>query len=145
MSQLFDPGMLEFLQDNDALLWWLGIGSVLTFVGSIILVPILIVGIPADYLLEADQRRARRKELHPVLRMVGIVMKNALGLVLIVAGLAMLALPGQGLITLLLGLGLLNFPGKRRLLRKILGNKRIHGAINRMREKRGKPPLQVEA
>ena len=144
MSQLFDPGMLEFLQDNDALLWWLGIGSVLTFVGSIILVPILIVGIPADYLLEADQRRARRKELHPVLRMVGIVMKNALGLVLIVAGLAMLALPGQGLITLLLGLGLLNFPGKRRLLRKILGNKRIHGAINRMREKRGKPPLRVE-
>ena len=43
-------------------------------------------------------------------------LRNAVGLVLVTAGLAMLVLPGQGIITLLVGIILMDFPGKHRLV-----------------------------
>jgi len=136
--------MLEWIQDNDALLWWLGIGSIVTFFGSLLLVPVLVVRIPSDYLLSRDRRREQRREQHPVLRILGLVLKNVVGLLLVIAGLAMLALPGQGLLTMLMGLGLLNFPKKRQLLRRILGQEKLLGAINRMRARRNRAPLQID-
>ena len=136
--------MIEWIQNNEVLLWLLGIGSVVTFVGSLLLVPVLIIRIPHDYLLIRDERREQRRRQHPILRLTGLLVKNLLGLILVVAGLAMLALPGQGLLTILIGLLLLNFPGKRHFLRKVLGQEKVLGAINRMRAKRDRAPLLVE-
>jgi hypothetical protein len=42
---------------------------------------------------------------------------NAAGSLFIVAGIAMLVLPGQGVITIVVGLLLIDFPGKFRLER----------------------------
>jgi hypothetical protein len=55
----------------------------------------------------------------------------------------MLILPGQGLLTLVIGLALLNFPGKRRLIRHLIGQQRILGAINRMYARAHKEPLEM--
>ena len=133
--------MLEWIQTNDVILWWLGIGSVVTFVGSLLLVPVLVIRIPSDYLLIRAERRERRRKQHPALRILGLVVKNLAGLLLAVAGLAMLALPGQGLLTILIGLMLIDFPGKHALLRRILGQPKVLGTINRMRKKRNRAPL----
>ncbi len=64
-----------------------------------------------------------------------------MGLVLVLAGLAMLVLPGQGLLTLVIGLGLLNFPGKSSLIRRLLGQNKVLGTINRLRARVKKEPL----
>ena len=56
----------------------------------------------------------------------------------------MLALPGQGVLTILAGLALLDFPGKRALELKILKRPSILGAVNWLRERRGREPLRFD-
>jgi hypothetical protein len=73
---------------------------------------------------------------------VGRVLKNLLGLVLVLAGIAMMLLPGQGLLTVFVGLLLLEFPGKHRLERRLIGWGPIYRAINRLRRRAGRPPLE---
>ncbi len=41
--------MIDWIWTNETLLWCLGVGSVITFVGSLLLVPWLLVRIPTDY------------------------------------------------------------------------------------------------
>jgi len=67
--------------------------------------------------------------------------KNGLGLVFLIAGIAMLVLPGQGLLTMLLGILFLDFPGKDRLEQKLIRQPHILKAINALREKADKPPF----
>ena len=67
--------------------------------------------------------------------------RNALGAVLLAAGIAMLVLPGQGLLTILLGLMLVDFPGKRRAERALVARPNVFEALNWLRAKAGRPPL----
>jgi len=64
-------------------------------------------------------------------------------LVLILAGVAMLVLPGQGMLTIVLGIMLLNFPGKYRLERRVARMRPVARSINWMRARGGHPPLKV--
>jgi hypothetical protein len=82
---------------------------------------------------------------HPLLRLMGHVLKNLVGAVFLAAGFAMLFLPGQGILTMLIGLSLIDFPGKRRLERKFIGQASVLRTINSMREKFGRPPLVVNS
>ena len=70
-----------------------------------------------------------------------MVIKNAIGILFFLSGLAMLFLPGQGLLTMFIGLVLIDFPRKQILVRRILGYRRVLRAINRLRRKFGKPLL----
>ena len=124
--------------------WWLGVASLVMFVGSLMLVPWLLVRIPADYFARDRSRRGRRGSRHPAIRIAGLVLKNILGIFLLLAGVTMLALPGQGLVTVFLGLLLINFPGKNALVRRILRQPKVLHTINVMREKAHRPPLQVD-
>jgi len=130
--------MLAFLEQNETLLTWLGIGSIITFFGSLILVPILVAQMPADYFIR-DEKPFR--SLSP-LRIIARLAKNLCGLLLLIAGFAMLFLPGQGILTMLIGLTLLNFPGKRRLEARIAQFRKIRSSIEWLRKKANKPPLQ---
>jgi hypothetical protein len=111
-------------------------------VGSLVAIPFILVRLSPHYF---DQRYPRTwmEDHHPVLRLVGHVVKNLVGVVFLLAGFAMLFLPGQGILTMLIGLSLLDFPGKRRLEGKLIGQPSVLRAINSMREKFGKPPLIV--
>ncbi|MBX3441147.1 MAG: EF-hand domain-containing protein [Planctomyces sp.] len=119
--------------------WWLAGLSVVTFVGSLIAVPMVLVRLPADYFAHkhrpADWMSAGRT------RIEWLVLKNGLGAMLILGGLAMLVLPGQGLLTILLGVALMDFPGKMRLIEAIVGRPRILSSINWIRRRAGKPPM----
>jgi hypothetical protein len=81
----------------------------------------------------------------PVLRGLWRVGKNLLGLALVALGalLSVPGIPGQGLLTILIGLILLDFPGKRGLERRLVSRPSVLGAINRLRARFGRPPMEL--
>ena len=107
--------------------------SVLAVVASVVLVPRFLASLPADYL--RSEAPPRRTSL--LLR----ILRNLLGLVLLLLGVAMLVLPGQGLLTLLVGVLLVDFPGKRRIVVASLSRPKVLTLVNRLRAHRGSPPL----
>ncbi len=120
----------------------LGISSVMLFVLSLITIPVILVRLPVNYFDESYPRSWFRNH-HPALRVFLHVMKNTVGVVLLLAGIAMLVLPGQGILSILIGISLLEFPGKKRLEVKLIGQPKVLHAINVLREKFGKLPLTL--
>lgn len=103
----------------------------------------LVVRIPVDYFAPSWRERAREHR-RTALGWVGLILKNLLGLLLLVAGIVMLILPGQGIITMLIGLMLMNFPGKYSLERALVARPRVLRTINWMRAKWNREPLIVD-
>jgi len=132
---------MEDLLSQDILLY-LFVLSIVGFVGSLIAIPIILVRLPSNYF---DERHPRTwmKDKHPVLRWAGLILKNVAGVVFVLAGIAMLFLPGQGILTLLIGISLMDFPGKRKLEGKLVCHPKVLKAINAVRAKWGRPPLTV--
>lgn len=95
-------------------------------------VGIVLVRIPAEYF----QREHRGR------RGWGLV-RNIAGWLLIVAGLAMLVLPGPGILVVLIGVMLAEFPGKDRVQKWIISRKGVLKAANGLRRRFGKPPLKI--
>lgn len=60
-----------------------------------------------------------------------------------VAGILMLALPGQGLLTIIIGLVLMDFPGKYYAERWVISRHSILLSINWIRKKADKPALVI--
>jgi hypothetical protein len=120
----------------------LTVTSVVFFVGTLIAIPFILVRLPANYF---DERHPRpwMPGHNPVLRLLGLIVKNAVGALFLAVGIALLFLPGQGILTILLGVSLLDFPGKRYCERKIVGMPTVLKAVNSLRAKYGKPPLTV--
>ncbi len=119
--------------ENPAVRWALGIFSVLAVVASVLFVPRFLASLPADYL---------RAEWHappksPIVR----VARNLLGAALVLLGIAMLLLPGQGVLTLLVGLLLVDFPGKHRLVTRLLSRPKVLAVVNKLRAHKNAPPL----
>lgn len=118
--------------------------SAIAFFGTLLLVPWILVRLPADYFSRHRKKRVPVKVPHPATRVVMLVGKNLLGGVLLLVGVAMLVLPGQGLLTILIGLLLLDFPGKYRIQRYLVSRGPVVKSINWLRERRGRKPLQLD-
>ena len=135
--------MIAWFEQHEELLSWLFLGSLITFVGTLIIIPLLVLAIPADYFRSEKRVRLNTRTRHPLLHMVLLIVKNSIGSIFIVTGIAMLVLPGQGLITLLIGVMLCDFPGKYRLERKLIRYNRVQRALNWVRRKGKRPELQL--
>ena len=133
--------MIEWIQNNETAFWWLVASTIITFIATLIAVPILVVRIPPDYFSRRKRHRKPWANHHPVVRAILLIGKNALGFLLIVAGIIMLVLPGQGIFTILIGIMLLNFPGKYRLERWIAARRPVLRSINWLRRRAGRAPL----
>ncbi|MBM4128079.1 MAG: hypothetical protein FJ247_12145 [Nitrospira sp.] len=116
--------------------------SVVFFVGSLIAIPFILVRLPADF-FDIRVPRPWMEDHHPVLRVLGHLVKNVVGAIFLFVGFLMLFLPGQGILTMLIGISMLDFPGKRKLEAKMIGQPAVLNTINGMREKFGKPPLII--
>jgi len=116
---------------------------VVTLVISLAVVGIVLLRLPANYFTQT--RRPFLQGAHPVLRVVLLVLKNIVGVAVIAAGIVMSipGVPGQGFLTIFIGLMLVDFPGKYRLERAIIRRPAVHGLVNRLRARNGKPPLEV--
>ena len=135
--------LLSWIESHQALTLVLAGASILTFIGSILALPILVAAMPEDYFLDAKRHQSRLRRLHPLVYLGLWVAKNLVGWLLVLCGLAMLVLPGQGLLTILVGLLLSDFPGKFALERRLARNIRVMAAFNWLRRRAGRPPLQA--
>ncbi|WP_445395899.1 PGPGW domain-containing protein [Zobellella sp. An-6] len=126
---------------NPSLIWTLGIVSLVCFIGSLLVIPWLVRRIPVDYFSGEYRHPVPWAEQHPVIRWLLLILKNLLGLVFLLVGIAMLVLPGQGLLTILIALVLLNFPGKYRLERRIFMIPSVRQGVDWLRRRAGRPPL----
>ncbi|MGM0435019.1 MAG: PGPGW domain-containing protein [Pseudomonadota bacterium] len=133
--------LVAWLEAHEVVLWSLGGASLFMFVATLVAVPVIVIRIPADYFARPERGSRLILQRHPVLGLVVLVLKNLLGLVLLIAGIAMLVLPGQGLLTIVIALTLLNFPGKYRLERWVVSRPPVFRSINWIRRRRGVPEL----
>lgn len=113
------------------------------FVVSLIGLAILIICLPDDYFVSRQRKALRQRLRNPILWTLLAILKNAIGAILLLAGIAMLVLPGQGLLSILIGISLMNFPGKYALERKLIRRPVIHNSMNRIRRKVGRTPLHI--
>jgi heme O synthase-like polyprenyltransferase len=131
---------MTFISENAG---WLAGLSLFTFIITLVLVPVLVVRIPADYFSHHHRHRMSATARHPLVSFLISSVKNIFGIVLALAGVLMLFTPGQGLITLLVGLMIMNYPGKYTLERWLIRRLHILPAMNWFRTRRGRPPLQM--
>ncbi len=142
--QIHAAQMMEWIQAHAAATWWLAGLSAVAFVATLIIVPLIVVRIPADYFKHASRHRAPWVDQHVVVRGLLLAVKNVLGGLLVLVGIAMLVFPGQGLLTIAIGLMLLDFPGKYHVERWFVSRKPVLRAINWLRRRAGRIPLVVE-
>lgn len=119
-NPLVDGGLLVF--------------SLAAVLASVLLVPRFLARLPRDYLRQPTQHHAS---------MALRVLRNLFGALLVVLGVAMLVLPGQGLLTLLVGLMLVDFPGKHGLVVKLLSRPKVLSVVNKLRARHQAEPLQA--
>ncbi len=134
--------LYEWFRGNETLWVWLGVVSVVMFIATLLAVPFVVSRIPTDYFIR--EHKPRRQTPDTPARLLWLVVKNVLGVILLLAGLAMLILPGQGVLTMLLGMMLMNFPGKYELERRIIQQPTILKTLNWMRHRAQRPALMVE-
>jgi archaellum biogenesis protein FlaJ (TadC family) len=134
---------MDWLSLDAATMWWIAVLSIAMFVGSLLAVPMIVVRIPADYFVREHRVPPETSRAKRALRLFGRILKNLVGAVLIVVGFVMLFTPGQGIITMLVGLSFMDIPGKKRLILMLVSRPSVYRWINSLREKRGKPPLEL--
>jgi len=110
---------------------------------SVIVIGFVVVRLPTDYFSNHEARRHPNR--NPVARVVVAVARNVFGWFLVALGLALSlpGVPGQGVLTILMGVLLVDFPGKHRAEYWLLTRRGILIAVNALRARAGKPPLEV--
>ena len=126
----------------DSMGWWLVAGSVAMLVVSFAAMPLIVARIPEDYFTHHARHRMRRNDHHIISLLLLACVKNVMGAILVLAGVVMLFTPGQGLLAILLGLMIMNYPGKYQFEGWIISRPLIFDAVNRLRARAGKAPLQ---
>ena len=125
---------------SNEMLMWISIGSGIMLVLTAIGIPFAIVRLPEDYLVNDGQAGWLDKQ--PAVVRWGLrIFKNLLGVVLVILGIVMLVLPGQGILSIVLGLSLVDFPGRHALQCKLIRRPKVIDGINWIRRKFHRPPL----
>lgn len=116
----------------------LTVSGIVMAVASVIAIPLFLARMPEDYFSKDYQPRRQR---HPLGWLLWCL-RNLIALILLLAGILMLVLPGQGLLTILIAIMTSTFPGKYRLERAIMRRPGVYRAANWVRRKYQRPPLQ---
>ena len=134
--------LILWFSDHSGVLIGLGASSILIFIISILGISWFVAQIPEDYFLSSKRKPSKWQEQKPILRLAVLFGKNIIGVSLIIGGLLMLVLPGQGLLTIVTGLLLINYPGKYKLEQNLVAIPSVFRALNWIRVKANKPPLK---
>ena len=124
--------------------WAVAAGSLGSLVLSGVLVTLILVQLPPDHYSRgriAPLAAANGGLVSLLASGAVLVIRNVFGWVFVVAGVAMLVLPGQGLLSIIAGLVLIDFPGKHRLERRLLASHVVRDAMNWLRRRAGRPPF----
>jgi len=116
---------------------------VVSFALSILIVAVVMVKIPANY-FSSHYQQDFLPNTPWVVRWGALVAKNVIGFLLVIAGIIMLIGPGQGILTILIGLVMMDIPGKRPLEAKLIQRPAILSAVNSLRARYNKSPLEMD-
>lgn len=136
-------GFWEFLTLDRVLI---GVGLFLVSLtisfGSI---AVVLVKLPANYFSSHYQQDFLPNSSW-VVRWGAVILKNILGVMLVILGLllSLPGVPGQGLLTILLGLIMIDIPGKRPIEARIIKRPTILAAANKLRARYDKEPLMLD-
>ena len=133
--------MLEMFEAYRSLIIWFGSISLFIFLFSLLTIKWLVALIPEDYFI--NRKASKMRSSNPVLWYIVLIIKNVVGYSLVLGGIMMLVLPGQGVFTIIIGLMLSNYPGKYSIERKFITIPSILKSINWLRQKSNKPPLNL--
>jgi hypothetical protein len=125
---------------------FLGAGVfVLSLVLSFAAIAVVMVKIPENY-FSSHYEQDFLPNSPWIVRWGAVILKNLLGIFLILLGivLSLPGVPGQGILTILLGLIMIDIPGKRPLEARIIKRPNVLAAANRLRGRFGKPPLVMD-
>ena len=131
----------QLISNYKSFILWLGTISFLIFIFSLFSIKWLVALIPSDYFINKSSSKFRSK--YPIIWLLSIIIKNILGYTLIIGGILMLVLPGQGLFTIMIGLMLSNYPGKYLIEKRFIAIPRVIKTINWLRNRSDKSPLEV--
>ena len=134
--------MIEWVRGHEEFLWFLGVFSAVSVLGALFMTPWAISLMKEDYFMRPREQQASGTRSFGI-RWLVLIMRNIVGVMLVISGVVLLALPGQGLLTILAGLVLMSFPGKRVLELGIIRLPMVLRAVNWVRKRRSKEPLQV--
>jgi len=141
--------MFDFLSDFFLALTWrkVLIGAAIflvSFFANLGIVSLILVKIPANHFSKSRKTKFWAGP-RPWLHAAKVIGKNIGGVLLVALGvvLSLPGVPGQGLLTVLLGIMLLDFPGRHRLEQKLLSKPSILNSINKLRDRFGKKPLEL--
>ncbi len=133
--------LLEIFEAYRSLIIWFGSISLFIFLFSLLTIKWLVALIPEDYFI--NKRVSKIRSLNPLLWYIFLIIKNIIGYSLILGGIMMLVLPGQGIFTIIIGLMLSNYPGKYSIERRFIAIPSILKSINWLRRKSNKPPINL--
>jgi hypothetical protein len=133
--------LLEIFEAYRSLIIWFGSISLFIFLFSLLTIKWLVALIPEDYFINRKISKVRSN--NPALWYIVLIVKNMIGYSLVLGGIMMLVLPGQGVFTIIIGLMLSNYPGKYAIEKKFIAIPSILKSINWLRNKSNKPPLNL--
>jgi len=137
----FIESITEFVSNYKTYILWLATISLFVFIFSLVSIKWLVALIPTDYFVKKDISKSKKS--YSLLWLMSIIVKNIIGYTLILGGILMLVLPGQGLFTILMGLILSNYPGKYTIEKRFISIPSILKTINWLRKKSNKPRLKI--
>lgn len=109
--------------------------SLLTFGISIVCIPLLVARLPRNFFqLTAKSNRSNVRKF-TLRNAILSLLRNITGFALLLAGIAMLFLPGQGIITIIIALATMSFPLKNELIYKLTRKHSVQQALDWMRKK----------
>ena len=120
--------------------WWIISGSLILILSVLVIVPVVLIKLPADYFSCKENSGIINKLAFPY-NLILVMLKNGAGFILVCFGVMLLFIPGQGLLTIFTGLMLMNFPGKRSIELSIVRKKPVLNAVNWIRGKAGKEKI----
>ena len=130
---------------NSDLLFLLGSLSIFILIISVFMMVLIIAFLPEDYFKSENRNliSSVQNSRYPLLKLLVLITKNFFGVLLLLSGILMLVLPGQGILTIITGLVFMDYPGKYKFERKLLRQKGVINSINWIRSRLSKPSLKV--
>ena len=130
---------------NSDLLFLLGSLSIFILIISVFMMVLIIAFLPEDYFKSENRNliSSVQNSRYPLLKLLVLITKNFFGILLLLSGILMLVLPGQGILTIITGLVFMDYPGKYKFERKLLRQKGVINSINWIRSRLSKPSLKV--
>jgi len=130
---------------NSDLLFLLGTLSIFILIISVFMMVLIISFLPEDYFKSENRNliSSVQNSRYPLLKLLVLITKNFFGILLLLSGILMLVLPGQGILTIITGLVFMDYPGKYKFERKLIRQKGVINSINWIRSRLSKPSLKV--